>query len=59
MVGGRWGGVGGSGLTADAAMHGVVVKSVNGVRKRKYASLYDSMLVTPISPSDIATGEIS
>jgi lipooligosaccharide transport system permease protein len=46
-------------LLASSAMNGGVFESVNVFFKMKYAKLYDSMLVTPISPIDIAIGEIS
>jgi lipooligosaccharide transport system permease protein len=47
-------------LLASSAMNGAVLDSTfNVFHKLKYAKLYDSILVTPLGPADIALGEIS
>jgi lipooligosaccharide transport system permease protein len=46
-------------LLAASAMNGGVYESTNVFFKMKYGKVYDTMLVTPISPMDIAVGEIT
>ena len=47
-------------LLAASAMNGAVMDSTfNVFFKLKYAKLYDSMLATPIRPTDVARGEIT
>jgi lipooligosaccharide transport system permease protein len=46
-------------LLASAAMNGATYESVNIFFKLKYAKTYDSMLSTPVEPTDIAAGEIA
>ena len=46
-------------LMASSAMNGAVYDStMNVFFKLKYAKLYDAVLATPMSPSDVALGEI-
>jgi lipooligosaccharide transport system permease protein len=45
-------------LLAASAMNGPVFESVNIFFKLRYAKTYDAMLASPMSPQDIATGEI-
>jgi lipooligosaccharide transport system permease protein len=46
-------------LMASSAMNGAVYDStMNVFFKLKYARLYDAVLATPMSPSDVALGEI-
>jgi lipooligosaccharide transport system permease protein len=46
-------------LMAASAMNGAVYDAtMNVFFKLKYAKLYDSMLATPMSPGDVAVGEI-
>ncbi len=47
-------------LMAAAAMNGAIFDStMNVFYKLKYAKLYDAVLATPMSPADVALGEIS
>jgi lipooligosaccharide transport system permease protein len=46
-------------LLASAAMNGATYESVNIFFKLKYAKTYESMLSTPVAPTDIASGEIA
>ncbi len=47
------------GLLAASAMNGAVFEStMNIFFKLKYARIYDAMLATPLSPGDVAIGEI-
>jgi lipooligosaccharide transport system permease protein len=46
-------------LLAAAAMNGPVFESFNIFFKLKYAKTYDAMLASPLSPMDVAVGEIS
>ena len=46
-------------LLASAAMNGPVFESFNIFFKLKYAKTYDAMLASPLSPMDVAIGEIS
>ncbi len=46
-------------LMASSAMNGAIFDSTGNVLHRlKYARLYDAALATPLSPADVATGEI-
>jgi lipooligosaccharide transport system permease protein len=46
-------------LMAASAMNGAVFDSTGNVLHRlKYARIYDAALATPMSPADVATGEI-
>jgi lipooligosaccharide transport system permease protein len=46
-------------LLAAAAMNGAVTDStINVFHKLRYAKTYDAMLATPLTPGDIAIGEI-
>ena len=48
------------GLMATAAMNGALFESTfNLFFKLKYARTFDAMLATPLSPSDVAVGEVS
>lgn len=48
------------GLLAAAAMNGAIFEStMNVFHKWKSARLYDSLLATPLTPADIALGEIA
>jgi lipooligosaccharide transport system permease protein len=48
------------GLLATSAMMGAVLDTTfNFFVKFKYTKTYDAMLATPLSPSDLATGEIA
>jgi lipooligosaccharide transport system permease protein len=48
------------GLLAAAAMHGAVFDStVNVLWKLRFARTYDTVLTTPLTPRDLAFGEIS
>jgi lipooligosaccharide transport system permease protein len=44
---------------AASAMNGPVFESFNIFFKLKYAKTYDAMLASPLSPMDVAVGEIS
>jgi lipooligosaccharide transport system permease protein len=46
-------------LLAASAMNGPVFESFNVFFKLKYAKTYDAMLASPLSPMDVAVGEIS
>ena len=46
-------------LLAASAMNGGVFEATNVFFKMKYGKVYDTMLVTPIRPMDIAIGEIT
>jgi lipooligosaccharide transport system permease protein len=47
-------------MLAASAMNGAVVDSTfNVFFKLKYAKLYDAVLATPVTPADIAAGEIA
>lgn len=47
-------------LLASSAMNGAIFDSTYNVFfKLKYAKLYDSMLATPLGPSDVARGEVT
>jgi lipooligosaccharide transport system permease protein len=47
-------------LMASAAMNGAIYDSTfNLFYKLKYAKVYDAILVTPVSPADIALGEVA
>jgi lipooligosaccharide transport system permease protein len=46
-------------LLASSAMNGAVYDStINVFWKLRYGKVYDAMLVTPMSPSDVALGEV-
>ena len=48
------------GLMASSAMNGAVYDStMNVFHKMKYARIYDGALATPMSPGDVAIGEIT
>jgi lipooligosaccharide transport system permease protein len=48
------------GLAASAAMNGAIYDAtMNVFHKLRYAKVYDAALATPLSPADIAAGEIS
>ena len=48
------------GLLAASAMNGAVFEStMNIFFKLKYGRIYDAMLATPLSPSDVAIGEVT
>jgi lipooligosaccharide transport system permease protein len=46
-------------LLATAAMNGAIYDSTSVFWKMKYAKLYDSVLATPVGPTDVAVGETS
>jgi lipooligosaccharide transport system permease protein len=47
------------GLLAASAMNGAVYDStINVFWKLRYGKVYDAMLVTPMSPTDVAVGEV-
>ncbi|MDO8389461.1 MAG: ABC transporter permease [Actinomycetota bacterium] len=47
-------------LMASSAMNGAIFDSTGNVLHRmKYARIYDAALATPMSPADVAVGEIS
>jgi lipooligosaccharide transport system permease protein len=45
-------------LLAASAMNGPVFESINIFFKLKYAKTYDAMLAAPLTPRDVAVGEI-
>jgi lipooligosaccharide transport system permease protein len=46
-------------LLATAAMNGAIYDATSVFWKMKYAKLYDSVLATPVGPTDVAVGETS
>lgn len=46
-------------LLAASAMNGAVFESTNIFFKMKYGRIYEAVLATPLSPGDVAVGEIA
>jgi len=46
-------------MLATSALNGAVMETFNVFHKLKFAKVYDSVLATPVSPGDVAVGEIA